>query len=149
MRVVVQRVKTSAVSVKGTTVGQIDKGLLVFLGVGAGDTKNDVDYLVRKIINLRVFEDQNGKLNYSLQDIKGEMLVVSQFTLYGDCRKGRRPSFSGAASLEKADALYQEFVQQVKSAGIKVATGVFQAEMLVKIENEGPLTLLLDSNKNF
>jgi len=145
----VQRVKTSAVSVKGTTVGQIDKGLLVFLGVGAGDTKNDVDYLVRKIINLRVFEDQNGKLNYSLQDIKGEMLVVSQFTLYGDCRKGRRPSFSGAASLEKADALYQEFVQQVKSAGIKVATGVFQAEMLVKIENEGPLTLLLDSNKNF
>ena len=135
MRVVVQRVKTSAVSVKGTIVAQIDKGLLVFLGVGAGDTKNDVDYLVRKIINLRVFEDQNGKLNYSLQDIKGEMLVVSQFTLYGDCRKGRRPSFSGAASLEKADALYQEFVQQVKSAGIKVATGVFQAEMLVKIEN--------------
>ena len=118
-------------------------------GGGAGDTKNDVDYLVRKIINLSVFEDQNGKLNYSLQDIKGEMLVVSQFTLYGDCRKGRRPSFSGAASLEKADALYQEFVQQVKSAGIKVATGVFQAEMLVKIENEGPLTLLLDSNKNF
>lgn len=149
MRAVVQRVKKSKVSVDETVVGEINKGLMVLLGVGQEDTNSDVDYLVEKIINLRIFEDNAGKMNESLLDIGGEMLVVSQFTLYGDCRKGRRPSFDKAARPENAKELYDSFVDRCKEFGIDTRTGIFQAEMLVDISNDGPVTILLDSKKEF
>ncbi|MGI6145339.1 MAG: D-tyrosyl-tRNA(Tyr) deacylase [Clostridia bacterium] len=149
MRAVVQRVKSGSVLVGEETVGKIGRGLVVFLGVGQNDQEADVDYLANKIINLRIFEDDAGKLNLSLKDINGEILVVSQFTLYGDCRNGRRPSFTEAAAPEVANALYQLFIKKILEQGITVATGIFQAEMLVKIENDGPVTMLLDSNKLF
>ncbi|MGI6588915.1 MAG: D-aminoacyl-tRNA deacylase [Peptococcia bacterium] len=149
MRAVVQRVKTGAVLIEGQTVGKIKEGLVVFLGVGQNDEEKDAQYLAKKIVNLRIFEDKAGKLNLSLQEIGGEVLVVSQFTLYGDCRQGRRPSFTAAAAPEKANLLYQFFVEKIKEEGVRVATGVFQEEMLVKIENNGPVTLLLDSEKLF
>lgn len=149
MRAVVQRVSSSEVTVDGRTTGKINKGLLVLLGVTHGDTSKDVDYIVDKTINLRIFEDENDKMNLSLKDIGGEMLAVSQFTLYGDCRKGRRPSFTNAAAPEEADKLYQEFVKKVSEQGINTETGEFGAHMMVDLVNDGPVTILLESNKSF
>jgi D-tyrosyl-tRNA(Tyr) deacylase len=149
VRAVVQRVKESAVSVAGTEVGRIGAGLLVFLGVAADDAAEDLDYLVSKIVHLRAFEDADGKMNHCLHDAGGEMLVVSQFTLLADCRKGRRPSFTDAAPPDIAQAYYNEFIARVQQQGIRVATGIFQAEMEVFIVNDGPVTFLLDSKKLF
>lgn len=147
MRVVVQRVKKASVSVKGEKVGEIGEGLCVLLGVGQGDTQSDADYLAEKTANLRIFEDDQGKLNLSCLDIQGELLVVSQFTLYGDCKKGRRPSFSSAAEPDAANRLYEYFVTKIRELGLKTVTGVFREEMLVEIHNHGPVTLLLESAK--
>ncbi|MDD4666188.1 MAG: D-aminoacyl-tRNA deacylase [Clostridia bacterium] len=149
MRAVVQRVKAGAVLVGEQTVGRIKEGLVVFLGVGQNDEEEDACYLAKRIANLRIFADETGKLNLSVQETGGEVLVVSQFTLYGDCRQGRRPSFTAAAPPQAANLLYQFFVEKIKDQGITVATGVFQEEMLVKIENDGPVTMLLDSRKLF
>ena len=149
MRAVVQRVTRAAVEVEGEIVGRIGPGLLVLLGVEDTDTFADLDYLSQKIVGLRIFEDADGKMNLALQEAGGEMLVVSQFTLYGDCRKGRRPSFIAAARPERANELYLRFVDEVRGQGITVATGKFQAEMKVELVNDGPVTLLLDSRKTF
>jgi D-tyrosyl-tRNA(Tyr) deacylase len=149
MRAVVQRVKKSKVTVDDSITGEINKGLTVLLGVGQEDSVQDTDYLADKIINLRIFEDNNGKMNLSLLEVGGELLVVSQFTLYGDCRKGRRPGYDKAARPETARELYEGFVEKCRSFGVKVQTGIFQAEMLVDISNDGPVTLLLDSKKEF
>ena len=149
MRAVVQRVTEASVIVSEKSVGEIKKGFLVLLGVEENDELKDCDYLVEKIINLRVFEDREGKMNLSLSNIEGELLVVSQFTLLGDCRKGRRPSFIAAARPEKANDLYKMFVDKAKSHGIKVETGIFQAEMKVNLCNDGPVTLMIDSKKVF
>ena len=145
MRAVVQRVSEAAVTAGGDTVGRIGPGLLVLLGVGHGDQPGDGDYLADKIVNLRIFEDASGKMNRSLLDEGGGMLVVSQFTLLGDCRKGRRPSFTGAAAPETAEALYRGFVESVKRCGVAVATGRFGAMMAVHLVNNGPVTLILES----
>jgi D-tyrosyl-tRNA(Tyr) deacylase len=149
MRAVVQRVKNSKVAVEDNVVGQIQQGLMVLLGVGLEDSFSDCDYLTEKILNLRIFEDNNGKMNRSLLDIGGEILVVSQFTLYGDCRKGKRPSFDKAARPEKANELYEYFLNKCSQYGIIAQKGIFQAHMLVDISNDGPVTLLLDSKKEF
>lgn len=149
MRAVVQRVTRSSVTVEEQTVGAIDKGLMVLLGVEHEDDAQDVKWMVEKVLNLRIFEDEDGKMNRSLLDIEGELLAVSQFTLMGDCRKGRRPSFSEAAKPEMANTLYESFVQHAKNKGVRVETGQFQAHMMVDIMNDGPVTLLLDSKKNF
>ncbi|EMS73864.1 D-aminoacyl-tRNA deacylase [Ruminiclostridium cellobioparum] len=149
MRAVVQRVEKSSVTVDGSIAGEIGKGLTVLLGVGQEDSDRDIDYLADKIINLRIFEDNNGKMNLSLLEVGGELLVVSQFTLYGDCRKGRRPGYDRAARPEAAKALYEGFVEKCRGFGVKVQTGIFQAEMLVDISNDGPVTLLLDSKREF
>ncbi|MEE9504432.1 MAG: D-aminoacyl-tRNA deacylase [Thermodesulfobacteriota bacterium] len=149
MRAVVQRVKEAKVVVEGKTVGEIGHGLLVFLGVEQADEIEDAGYLVSKIINLRIFKDNEQKFNLSLVDVKGEMLVVSQFTLLGDCRKGRRPSFSDAAPPEKAQKLYEDFMKLVAKNNITVASGEFQAMMDVSLVNDGPVTMLLDSKKLF
>ena len=149
MRAVVQRVTSSSVTVEGETTGKIDKGLMVLLGVADGDTDKDVTYMVDKIVNLRIFEVENDKMNLSLQDIGGSLLVVSQFTLLGDCRKGRRPSFIEAARPEIADNLYPKFVDKARSMGIRTETGRFQTHMMVELINDGPVTILVDSNKNF
>jgi D-tyrosyl-tRNA(Tyr) deacylase len=149
MRAVVQRVKKSSVTVNEKVVGSISKGLIVLLGVGHGDDDHDIEYLSEKILNLRIFEDENGKMNKSLLDINGQLLVVSQFTLFGDCRKGRRPGFDKAARPEIAKEMYQRFVNRCKEFGVHTETGIFQADMLVDISNDGPVTLLLDSKKEF
>ena len=149
MRAVVQRVKCSKVVVDGKVIGQIDRGFNVLLGISREDTAEDVKYMKDKIINLRVFEDDQGKLNRSLLDVKGELLVVSQFTLYGDCRKGRRPGFTEALGGDAANSLYEEFVRLCREEVSKVETGEFGADMMVSIENDGPVTLLIDSKKNF
>ena len=149
MRAVVQRVKESKVEVKGRTVGDIGSGLLVFLGVGEDDSEKDSDYLVNKIANLRVFPDTKGFMNLSLVETGGAALVVSQFTLWGDCRKGRRPSFAKAARPERAKDLYEHFIALLKARGISVATGKFQEMMDVYLVNDGPVTLMLDSSKCF
>lgn len=149
MRACVQRVRQASVSVDGEVTGEIGRGLLVLLGVMREDDESDLQYLVEKITTLRIFEDENGKMNLSLLDISGELLVVSQFTLYGDCRKGRRPSFIAAAEPEKGKQMYDDFVRQAAQRGIKVATGRFQAMMDVALVNEGPVTILLDSRKTF
>lgn len=149
MRSVVQRVSRASVRVGGETVGQIGKGFLVLLGVGENDTSQDLEWMIDKIIGLRVFEDEEGKMNRSIIDEKGEILLVSQFTLYGDCRKGRRPSFTAAAPPDKAKALYEEAVTKIAAKGVDVETGIFQAEMKVELVNDGPVTLLLDSEKTF
>ena len=149
MRAVVQRVTEARVEVAGETAGEINTGLLVLLGVARDDREEDADYLAEKIANLRVFNDAEGKMNRSLLDTGGEMLVVSQFTLYGDVRRGRRPSYTDAAEPENANALYEYFVEQIRSRGIKVETGVFQAMMMVNLINDGPVTILLDSRKAF
>lgn len=149
MRAVVQRVTRASVTVGQETVGCIDQGLVILLGVGCDDNEDDARYLADKIANLRIFEDGEGKLNLSVTDTKGEILAVSQFTLLGDCRKGRRPSFSKAAPAEEAQRLYEIFVELLKHQGLVVNTGRFQTTMLVEIHNHGPVTMLLDSKKNF
>ncbi|MEW5865228.1 MAG: D-aminoacyl-tRNA deacylase [Bacillota bacterium] len=149
MRAVVQRAKSARVSVDGETVGSIGPGLVVFLGVGQDDSRDDASYLAEKVGNLRIFEDQAGKMNLSCIDVSLPVLVVSQFTLYGDCRKGRRPSFTEAAPPERANELYNEFVEEVRRLGIEVETGRFQTVMTVSVDNDGPVTILLDSKKQF
>lgn len=149
MRACVQRVSEARVSADGTTVGEIGRGLVVLLGVAAGDTSDDARTMADKIVGLRIFGDENGKMNRSLAEVAGGMLVVSQFTLFGDCRKGRRPSFIAAAPPELAERLYEEFVAAAAAQGIDVATGWFRADMAVALVNDGPVTLLLDSTKLF
>jgi len=149
LRAVVQRAARGSVSVEGNTVGEIGHGLVILLGVGRDDVPEDVSYLCGKIVNLRIFEDREGKLNRSLLDVGGSALVVSQFTLYGDCRQGRRPGFSEAAPADLGRGLYHSFVAGMDGLGINVVTGVFQAHMQVEIINDGPVTLLLDSKKHF
>lgn len=147
MRAVVQRVSHAKVTVDDRTTGKIGRGLLVLLGVAERDTEQDADYLVDKVLNLRIFEDNDQKMNLSLLDVRGELLVVSQFTLYGDTRRGRRPSFINAAAPEKANELYEYFVAKSRELVSKVATGEFQAMMDVELVNDGPVTIILDSEK--
>ncbi|SES97105.1 D-aminoacyl-tRNA deacylase [Anaerobranca gottschalkii] len=149
MRAVIQRVSRASVTVDGDKISEIGKGFLVLLGVGQDDGEGDISYIVDKITNLRVFEDENEKMNLSLKDIGGELLVVSQFTLYGDCRKGRRPSFSSAANPEEANRLYLEVCDRLRTQGFAVKQGKFAAMMDVELVNDGPVTILLDSKKNF
>ncbi len=145
MRIVIQRVSQAKVTVQGKEVGTIGPGLCLFLGVAKGDTEEDSTYLVQKSVELRIFEDDEGKFNRTLLDVGGEILVVSQFTLYGDCTKGRRPSFSHAASPEEAELIYQKFVQKLREKGLKVGTGQFQAKMEVSLVNSGPVTFIIES----
>jgi len=149
MRAVVQRVKSASVKASGKETGKIKNGFLVFLGMVKGDRPEDLEYMVNKITGLRAFEDDSGKMNLSLKEVAGEMLVVSQFTLLGDCRKGRRPSFTAAAEPSAAQGLYNAFIDKAEKRGIKVATGVFQTMMEVSLVNDGPVTFLLDSKKLF
>ena len=149
MRAVVQRVSSARVRVDGAVVGEIAQGFLVLLGVGQGDGADEVAYMAGKIRDLRLFADDEGKMNRSLLDIGGGVLVVSQFTLYGDVRRGRRPSFIAAAAPDLAKALYEDVVKELRASGLTVATGIFQADMKVESINDGPVTLLLDSGKAF
>jgi D-tyrosyl-tRNA(Tyr) deacylase len=149
MRAVVQRVSRCRVTVEGETVGQIGAGLLVLLGVSKADTEAAADYLAEKIVGLRIFEDAEGKMNLSVQDSGGAVLVISQFTLYGDVRRGKRPSFDAAARPEEAERLYEYFVGKIRAAGLRCETGQFRAMMEVELVNSGPVTILLDSEKSF
>lgn len=149
MRSVIQRVTRASVTVGGEVVGSIGEGLLVLLGVKVGDTEKDADYMADKLLKLRIFEDENGKMNRSVKDVGGAVLAVSQFTLLGDARHGRRPSFSNAARPEEANALYEAFCQALRAENIRVETGVFQTDMQVELVNDGPVTILLDSRKGF
>ncbi len=149
MRAVVQRVSLGEVTVEEKITGSIGKGFVVLLGVGQGDTQKDADYIADKVANLRVFEDEQGKMNRSLSDVGGSVLAISQFTLYGDCRKGRRPGFTQAADPDQAKALYDYFTERLRQQGFEVQEGIFQADMLVKIYNDGPVTMLLDSKRLF
>jgi D-tyrosyl-tRNA(Tyr) deacylase len=149
MRAVIQRVSRAKVSVGGETTGEIGTGILILLGVSRVDTKKEAVYLLEKTLNLRIFEDGEGKMNFSLVDIKGDLLVVSQFTLYGDARRGRRPSFIEAAAPEKANELYEFFVAEARKQLRQVETGRFQAMMDVELINDGPVTILLDTDKTF
>ena len=149
MRAVVQRVSRASVTVRGETAGQIGLGLLVLLGVGQDDTEADAAYLADKVAALRIFEDSQGKMNFSVSDAGGAVLAVSQFTLYGDIRGGRRPSFIAAARPEQAERLYEHFVARIRSTGLQCETGRFQQMMSVELVNEGPVTILLDSKKLF
>jgi D-tyrosyl-tRNA(Tyr) deacylase len=146
MRIVVQRVRRARVEVDGCVTGQIGRGLLLLIGVAKTDSQSDADYLVDKITNLRIFPDESGKMNRSVRDIGGGLLLVSQFTVYGDCRKGRRLSFDAAAPADQARALYEYFIQQCRITGLHVETGIFQAMMSVHLENDGPVTLICESN---
>jgi D-aminoacyl-tRNA deacylase len=148
VRIVLQRVSSARVDVAGETVGSIRTGLLIFLGVTHADTEEDVHYLADKVLQLRIFSDDDGRMNRSLLETGGSLLVVSQFTLYGDCRKGRRPSFDHAARPEQARALYERFIERVKLSNIAVETGVFQAEMEIHLINDGPVTFVLDSRRS-
>lgn len=145
MRVVIQRVSEAWIKVNESTTGSIRKGLVVFIGIGQEDTVDDADYLIDKLLGLRIFPDENGKMNRNVQEASGSLLLVSQFTLYGDCRKGRRPSFDRAAPPERALTLYNYFVEAAKRGPVPVETGIFQASMQVHLVNEGPVTLLIDS----
>jgi D-tyrosyl-tRNA(Tyr) deacylase len=145
MRALIQRVLESSVTVDDNIVGQIGQGMLVLLGVGQGDTQADLDYVVRKTINLRVFDDADSKMNLSVQDIGGAMLIVSQFTLLGDSRKGNRPGFSAAAAPDVAKAMYEAFIDVVREKNINVQSGIFAADMQVQLINDGPVTLMVDS----
>lgn len=149
MRAVIQRVRRCGVTVESRVTGEIGPGLLVLLGVGRGDTEAAADYLAEKVLGLRIFEDEAEKMNLSVQDVKGEVLVVSQFTLYGDVRRGKRPSFDAAARPEEARRLYEYFVEKIRAAGLRCETGEFQAMMEVELVNSGPVTILLDSEKGF
>lgn len=149
MRAVLQRVSRAKVTVNGETTGEIGEGILAFLGVSREDSEAEAIYLLEKILNLRIFEDENGKMNLSLLDVKAGLLVISQFTLYGDVRKGRRPSFIEAAEPEKANKLYEFFVFEARKSVEKVETGRFQAMMNVELVNNGPVTILLDTDKKF
>jgi len=149
MRAVVQRVKKSSVTVEEKITGKIGQGLMVLIGVEDGDSEKDADYIADKVCGLRIFEDEQGKMNLSVEDICGEVLAVSQFTLLADARKGRRPSFTKAAAPDEANALYRKVIDKIESRNINVEEGVFQAEMMVEIHNDGPVTILLDSNKMF
>lgn len=145
MRAVVQRVREAKATFDGEMIGDIKSGLCVLLGIKIGDTEKDVLWMVDKLVNLRVFEDNNDKLNLSLMETKGEMLLISQFTVYGDCRKGRRPSFTEAAPPGEAKRLYEFAIEKVKEQGISVKTGTFQTHMVIEIANDGPVTLIIDS----
>ena len=147
MKVVIQRVKSAQVCVDGRVTGKVGKGLLVLLGVGKGDGESDLSFMASKIPELRIFEDASGKFNLSLKEIDGEMLIVSQFTLYGDCRKGRRPSFTEAEEPTIAKNLYEQFISKLRGQDLSVQTGEFQANMEVHLVNDGPVTLLLDSRQ--
>lgn len=149
MRAVIQRVKNASVDINGIKKGTISTGIVTFLGIHRSDDRQEITWMADKIINLRIFPDPDGKMNISLADINAEMLIVSQFTLYGDCRKGRRPGYSGAAPPEIAEPIYNRFVDEVRKKGIIAATGKFQAMMDVTLVNDGPVTLLLDSDKKF
>ncbi len=149
MRAVIQRVKSASVTVDGELVSEIDTGLLIFIGIAHDDTEAEIEYIANKAANLRIFEDTDGKMNCSLLDIGGSALVVSQFTLYGDCRKGRRPSFIGAARPEIANELYEKFISVLEELNIPTKGGTFQAMMDVHLVNDGPVTILLDSDKQF
>ena len=149
MRAVVQKVLKASVEVEGAVVGTIDRGLLVLLGVEESDRRQDVDFMGRKLVGLRIFQDSEGKMNLSVADVAGKILLVSQFTLFGDCRKGSRPSFTRAAPPEQAEELYLELAEKIRRDGIPVETGRFRAKMLVASVNEGPVTLIIDSKKKF
>ena len=149
MRSVVQRVNYASVTVDGEIIGKIDKGLLVLLGVCDADTESDMKWLCDKISGLRIFTDENDKMNLSLEDVSGGILVVSQFTLYGDCKKGRRPNFTGAGKPDYAEKMYEKFIEYIKEKGIYTQSGVFGADMKVELLNDGPVTILLDSKKLF
>lgn len=149
MRAVVQRVTKANVSVEQKITGEIEKGLVVLLGIGQEDDESDIEYLANKIVGLRVFDDEDGKMNLSLTDVGGSLLVISQFTLYGDCRKGKRPSYIKAARPEIAEPLYEKFVEYCRALGVVVETGKFQAMMLVEINNDGPVTLIIESKREF
>ena len=144
MKTVIQRVSHADVTIDGATAGKIGRGLLILLGVGPEDSEETADYIAGKIINRRIFEDENGKMNYSVRDIGGEILVISQFTLYADCRKGNRPSFTGAAAPKPAEVLYRYFIEKLKESGIHTESGEFGADMKVTLLNDGPVTILLD-----
>jgi D-aminoacyl-tRNA deacylase len=147
MRACIQRVSEAQVTVDGEVTGQIGRGLVVLLGVGQSDGQTEAAWLAEKVVGLRIFEDDAGKMNRSLQETGGAMLVVSQFTLYGDCRKGRRPSFTSAAEPGVAEKLYNDFVAKVRAAGIEVATGRFREHMLVSLVNDGPVTMWIDTDE--
>ena len=149
MRAVVQRVTYSNVKVDGNIVGEINRGFNVLIGISKEDTEEDMKYIKDKLINLRVFEDENNKMNLSLSDIQGELLIISQFTLYGDVRKGRRPNFMNDLGGNEAKVFYDKFIESMKETGLKIETGIFGADMKVDIKNDGPVTILLDSSKNF
>jgi D-aminoacyl-tRNA deacylase len=149
MRAVIQRVTSAAVEVDGKTVGQIGRGLLVYLGVGKADTDSDATFIAEKIVNLRIFSDEAGKMNLSVQDVSGQVLLVSNFTLQGDCRKGRRPGFDGAAEPAIAERLYEKTAKLIADKGLQVAKGVFGAYMQVTSVNDGPITFILDSTRSF
>lgn len=147
MRAVVERVSRASVSVNGEIIGKTDKGFLVLLGVGDGDTYEDLKYIAEKVMGLRVFSDENDKMNLSIRDIGGSILAISQFTLYGDCRKGRRPNFTSAMEPKTAERMYNDFVGILRDNGIETQTGKFGADMQVELVNDGPVTLILDSSK--
>lgn len=147
MRAVIQRVEKASVTVDGTEVGAISRGLVVLLAIEVGDGEPDLSFLERKILNLRIFEDQQGKMNRSLQEVKGELLMVSQFTLYGDCRKGNRPSYSRAASPAEAEKLYRKLIERIRLQRVRVECGQFQAMMKLNLVNDGPVTLIVDSRR--
>jgi D-tyrosyl-tRNA(Tyr) deacylase len=147
MKALIQRVARASVSVEGKVVGKIGPGLVVFIGVANGDSMEDIQYLARKIVELRIFDDADGKFNLSALDVKGELLLVSQFTLLATARKGRRPGFTDAAAPENAETLFNQFVEQVSATGLKVETGRFQTHMLVEINNDGPVTIFIDSHE--
>ena len=149
MRAVVQRVSSAEVRVENKTAGKIQNGLLVLIGISGDDDTNDITYIANKILNLRIFNDSDGKMNLNISDSGGEILVVSQFTLYGDCRKGNRPSYSKAAPPDKALGVYKQFVDELGSSGIDIKEGVFGALMEVDLVNDGPVTIMLDSERNF
>ncbi|MFH0780557.1 MAG: D-aminoacyl-tRNA deacylase [Pseudomonadota bacterium] len=149
MRAVVQRVSRAGIDIGGATTATIGRGLVILLGIRSRDGDADLRWMADKIIHLRIFPDEEGKMNTSLADMGGEMLIISQFTLYGDCRKGRRPGFSAAAPPEIAEPLYHQFIKEVELRGIRVATGTFRADMAVDLVNDGPVTILLDSEKIF